>query len=144
GAAGLGRGRRGQGTPHRRTRTAPIRRTAYSTALFLLALSPGQRAVPIHRPVRPRSRVRAKRSARNPVGEVRGSAGPVSTARRGRRIPCRSALIAGFGAPPSAGPQPTAEEGEDAGGADPPAGGSGRTTAGGDDCRRCALDRPDL
>ena len=37
---------------------APARRAAYPAALFLLALSPGQRALPVYRATRPSSRVR--------------------------------------------------------------------------------------
>ena len=45
---------------------------------------------------------------------------------------------------PAAEPQSAAQEGKDAGGADPPARRSGAPAAGGDDLRGRALDRPDL
>ena len=59
-------------------------------------------------------------------------------------LPRRSAVIAGFGAPPAAEPQSAAEEGADTGGADPAARRSGAPAAGGDGLRGRALDRPDL
>ena len=64
---------------------------------------------------------RARRPARGQAGEARGLAGPRRAARRGCGAPGRSAVIAGFGAPPAAEPQPAAQEGADIGGADPAA-----------------------
>ncbi len=43
---------------------APPRRAAYSPSLLLLALSSGQRALSLHRPARPGSRLRPRRSTR--------------------------------------------------------------------------------
>ena len=54
----------------------PARRAASPSALFLLALSPGQRALSVYRPARPGSRVCARRSARDQAGEARGLAVP--------------------------------------------------------------------
>ena len=71
------------------------RRAAHAPALFLLALSPGQRAVTVHRPARTRGRVRARRSARCRTGEARSRAGPRRAAGRGCGAPCRSAVVAG-------------------------------------------------
>jgi class 3 adenylate cyclase len=66
-------------------------------ALFLLALPPGQRAVPVHRPARPDGRVLTRRPARFPAGVARGRARPRGTAGRGCGVPRRSLVIAGFG-----------------------------------------------
>ncbi len=65
-------------------------------------------------------------------------------ARRGFRAPCRSAVVAGLGAPQAAEPQSAEEEGADAGGADPAARWPGTPAAGRHGIRGRALDRPDL
>ena len=52
---------------------------SYAPALFLLALSPGQRALSLYRPARPSRRVRARRPARFPAGEARSPARPRRT-----------------------------------------------------------------
>ena len=65
-------------------RAAPGR-AAYSPALFLLALSPGQRAFSVYRPARPGGGVRARRPACSQVREARGPAGPCRPAGRGCR-----------------------------------------------------------
>ncbi len=62
-------------------------------------------------------------------------AGPRRAAGRGCGIPRRSAVVAGFGAPPVAEPQPAEEKGTDAGGADPAARRLGSPAAGGDGVR---------
>ena len=56
-------------------------RAAHAAALFLLAVSPGQRALPVHRPARTRRRVRARRHGR---AEARQAAG-IARARGPRR-----------------------------------------------------------
>jgi class 3 adenylate cyclase len=63
-------------------------------------------------------RVRGRRSTCFPAGEARSLFGPRRPTRRAYGIPRRSAVIARFGASPSARPQPAAEEGADIGGAD--------------------------
>jgi len=100
GRAGLGRGWSRQVAHHRGIGGAAPCRTASPPALFLLALSPGQRAVPLYRPARPGIRVHARRSAAGQAGEARGPAGPRRAAGGGCGIPRRSAVVAGFGAPP--------------------------------------------
>ena len=74
------------------------------------------------------------------TGEARSFAGPRRAARRGCSIPRRSAVIAGFGTPPSAEPQSATKEGADIGGASPPARRSGTATAGGRRFRGRSLD----
>jgi len=69
---------------------------------------------------------------------------PRSTAGRGCATPRRSHVIARFGAPPAAQPQPAAQERADTGGAAPPARRSGSPAAGTDGIRGRALGRSDL
>ena len=95
GRAGLRRTRPRQVAHHRGIGGAPPRRAASPPALFLLALSPGQRAVSVYRPARPGSGVRARGHARGQAGEARSVAGPRRAAGRGYGIPRRSAVIAG-------------------------------------------------
>src|SRR5207244_2034376 len=128
----------------RRTGGAPPYRAASPPALFLLALSPGQRTLSVHRPARAGIGLRTGRYAPGQAGEAQVLAGPRRPAGRGCGIPRRSHVIAGFGAPPSAEPRPAAQEGADSGGADPSARESGAPRAGGDGFRGRALDRPDL
>jgi class 3 adenylate cyclase len=90
------------------------------------------------------SRVRTRRPARFPAAETRSLAGPRRAAGGGCGIPRRSAVTAGFGAPPAAEPQSAAEEGADIGGADPPARRFGAPATGGHGFRGRALDRSDL
>jgi hypothetical protein len=70
GRAGLRRGRPRQVAHHCGIGGAPPRRAAYPLALFLLALSPGQRALSVYRPARSGIRVRARRPARFSAGEA--------------------------------------------------------------------------
>ncbi len=79
GEPGLGKSRH-----HRGIGGAPPRRAASPLAVFLLALSPGQRALSVHRPARPGSRVRRRRPARGQAGKARSIARPRRPA--GRRM----------------------------------------------------------
>ena len=81
GRAGLGRARPRQVAHRRGIGRAPSRRAACPPALFLLALSPGQCALPVHRPARSGGGVRAGRSACCQAGEARGLARPRSACR---------------------------------------------------------------
>jgi class 3 adenylate cyclase len=71
----------------------------------------------VHRPARPGIGVRTRRPARGQAGEARSLARPRRPAGGGCGIPRRSAVAAGFGAPPAAERQSPAEEGADTGGA---------------------------
>src|SRR5205807_287682 len=130
--------------PYRRIGGAPTGRAISPPALFLLALSPGQRALPVYRPARPGIGVRPRRPARGQVGKARGLVGPRCAAGGGCGATRRSAVVAGFGAPPAAEPLFAAQEGADTGGADPSARRLGAPSAGGNGLRGRALDRPDL
>ena len=100
---------------------APSWRAPFPPALFLLALSPGQRALSVYRPDRPGSRVGASRSACFQADEARNVAGPRVNLGRRCGSSRRSAVIAGLASPSVAEPQSAAQEGSDIGGADPPA-----------------------
>src|SRR5205807_670610 len=130
GRAGLGRSRPRQVSHHRGIGGTAARRAASPPALFLLALSPGQRAVPVYRPARSGGRVRARGSARGQAGEARGRVGPRRAAGGGFGALGGSAVLAVFGPLLAAEPHSAAEEGADIGGVDPAARRSGAPGAG--------------
>src|SRR5215472_13484021 len=141
GRTGFWRARHWQVADRRGIGRAAPRRASSPLALLLLALSPEQRDVPVHRAARLVGGVCARRSARGQAAETPSLVGPRRTARRGFGAPRRSAVIAGIAPPSAAKPQSSAEKGKDTGGVDPPARGSDAPPAGGYGLRGCTLDR---
>ena len=72
----LGRARHRQVADRRDHPRAPERRAAHPPALFLLAPSPGQRALPEHHAARTGGRVPARRHGRATADQARGGARP--------------------------------------------------------------------
>ena len=124
-----------------RTSSSPA---ACPDAVFLLAVSPEQRAIPVHRPTPAGIRVRPRRPACRQAGETRSPALQRRTGRGGCGADYRFAVLAGVGAPPTAEPQSAAQEGKETGGIASAVGESGAPPAGGHGFRGRALDRPDL
>ena len=74
GGADLRRAGHRQVAAHGRTFRAHRNRAPYPPALFLLAASPGQRALSLHRPARTRRRVRPRRHGRSQARQTAGIA----------------------------------------------------------------------
>jgi class 3 adenylate cyclase len=79
--ADLGRAGDRQIAPDRRAVAAHRERAAYPAALFLLAPSPGQRALSVHHPARTRRGVRARRWVRREARQAKGVARAGGTGR---------------------------------------------------------------